>query len=150
MPRLGCHSQWHLGPSYLPLSIHSAGAVAEAAEDRKRRKYLQISESHHFIPCRSWNTWPNLRGRCQFHFCNCGKNIKSYWWPAWEDIPIPENLRGNAAWQCSRLTRNHDFILWEYASHLRRPVIFYLYFSFGFIFLISIFILYLLTGSWLR
>ena len=39
-----------LAPSYLPISIHSAGAVAEAAADRKRRKYLQISESHHFIP----------------------------------------------------------------------------------------------------
>ena len=39
-----------LAPSYLPLSIHSAGAVAEAAADRKRRKYSNISGTHHFIP----------------------------------------------------------------------------------------------------
>ena len=38
-----------LAPSYLALSIHSAGAVAEAAADRKRRKYSCISGTHHFI-----------------------------------------------------------------------------------------------------
>ena len=38
-----------LAPSYLALSIHSAGAVAEAAADRKRRKYMSISGMHHFI-----------------------------------------------------------------------------------------------------
>ena len=38
-----------LAPSYLALSIHSAGAVAAA--DRKRRKYSSrpISGTHHFI-----------------------------------------------------------------------------------------------------
>ena len=39
-----------LAPSYLELSIHSAGAVAEAAADRKRKKYSCISGTHHFIP----------------------------------------------------------------------------------------------------
>ena len=39
-----------LVPSYLPLSIHSAGAVAEAAAYRKRRKYSSISGTHYFIP----------------------------------------------------------------------------------------------------
>ena len=115
-----------LAPSYLPLSIHSAGAVAEAAADRKRRKYSSISWNTPFHSSCSGNTRPNLRGRCQFHFRNCGKNIKSHWRPAWKDFFIPENFRGNTAWHCSCLPRNHGFLLWEYAaSHLRsRPVIY--------------------------
>ena len=121
-----------LAPSY-----HSAGAVAEAAVDRKRRKYLQISESHHFIPIAVETLGPICEESASFISAIAEKISRTTGgWPAWEDLSLSENFRGNTAWQCSRLPRNHDFFFSEYASHLRsRPMIFYLYFWFDFIFL---------------
>ena len=36
--------------SYLQLSVHASGAAAEAAAERKMRKYESISRTHHFVP----------------------------------------------------------------------------------------------------
>ena len=114
-----------LAPSYLPLSIHSAGAVAEAAADRKRRKYLQISESHHFIPIAVETLGPICEEGASFISAIADKISR-----ATGDQREKTFLFQRISVAIQRgLSRNHDFILSEYASHLRsRPVIFYLYF----------------------
>ena len=48
---MGRYHGRHAG-SVLPiqLSVHAPGAAAEAAAERKIRKYESISRSHHFVP----------------------------------------------------------------------------------------------------
>ena len=37
-------------PSYVPLAMREAGAVANLAEQKKRAKYSHLVASHHFVP----------------------------------------------------------------------------------------------------
>ena len=37
-------------PTYLPSAVSRVGAVAEAAEERKKHKYSHLDQCHSFVP----------------------------------------------------------------------------------------------------